>query len=87
LIGHQDSVFNAAWPEFDEASAREDVIELVVQVNGRVRGRITAARDVTKDEALALALADEAVQRHVTGKEVKQVIFVPGRLTNIVLRD
>ena len=87
LIGHQDSVFNAAWPEFDEASAREDVIELVVQVNGRVRGRITAARDVTKDEALALALADEAVQRHVTGKEVKQVIFVPGRLTNIVLSD
>ena len=84
-IGHESSIFDANWPEYDEALAREDEIELVVQVNGRVRGRVNAARDVTKDEALALALADESVQRHVAGLDIKQVIFVPGRLANIVV--
>ena len=57
----------------------------MVQVNGRVRGRVSARPDVTKDEALALALLDEAVQRHVGDNEIKQVIFVPGRLANIVV--
>ena len=84
-LGHVDGIFNASWPEFDESLAREDEIELVVQVNGRVRGRVSARPDVTKEEALALALSDEAVQRHVGGNEIKQVIFVPGRLANIVV--
>jgi leucyl-tRNA synthetase len=84
-IGHTESIFDAAWPEYDEALAREDQIELVVQVNGRVRGRVAAPQDIAEDDARALALADERVTKHVAGREIRKVIFVPGRLINIVV--
>jgi leucyl-tRNA synthetase len=84
-LGHGESIFDATWPAYDEALAREDEIELVVQVNGRVRGRVTATRDITEDDARALALGDETVKKHVDGKEIRKVIFVPGRLINIVV--
>ena len=73
------------WPKFDEALALEDQIQLVVQVRGRVRGRVNAVRDISQDDALALALKDERVKKHVGGMEIKKVIFVPGRLINIVV--
>ncbi len=84
-MGHSQSVFDADWPKFDEALALEDQIQLVVQVRGRVRGRVTAVRDISQDDALALALKDEGVKKHVGGMEIKKVIFVPGRLINIVV--
>jgi leucyl-tRNA synthetase len=84
-MGHSHSVFDADWPRFDEALALEDQIQLVVQVRGRVRGRVNAVRDISQDEALALALNDEGVKKHVGGMEIKKVIFVPGRLINIVV--
>jgi leucyl-tRNA synthetase len=84
-LGHSESVFDARWPEFDEALAAEDEIQLVVQVNGRVRGRIAAPATVSQDDALKLALQDDGVKKHVEGKETKKVIFVPGRLINMVV--
>jgi leucyl-tRNA synthetase len=83
-LGHTRSVFDSGWPPFDPALAREDTIELVVQVNGKVRGKVNVARDVEQDEALALALADATIAKFVTGAP-KKVIFVPGRLLNIVV--
>ena len=85
-LGHSESVFDARWPKFDEALAAEDEIQLVVQVNGRVRGRIAAPVTVSQDDALKLALQDDGVKKHVEGKETKKVIFVPGRLINMVVR-
>ncbi len=70
---------------FDEALAAEDEIQLVVQINGRLRGRITVAATVSQDDALHLARQDDGVKKHVDSKEIKKVIFVPGRLINIVV--
>ena len=81
--GGTGSVFDSAWPSFDPALAVEDTIELVVQVNGKVRSRITVPRDIAEDAAVVTALADPTVARFVAGAP-KKIIFVPGRLLNIV---
>jgi leucyl-tRNA synthetase len=83
-LGHDGSVLDAGWPAFDPAVAAEDTIELVVQVNGKLRGKVTVPRDVTQDSAYAAALADPPIAKFVTGAP-KKVIFVPGRLLNIVV--
>ncbi|MEJ7809639.1 MAG: leucine--tRNA ligase [Gemmatimonadaceae bacterium] len=83
-LGGEGSVFDAGWPAYDAALAAEERFELVVQVNGKVRGRIAVPRDVTQEDALAAALADQTIARLVTGPP-KKVIFVPGRLLNIVV--
>ncbi len=82
--GGTGSVFDSAWPSFDPVLAAEDSIELVVQVNGRLRGKIMVARDITEKDALVLALADPTVAKFAVGV-AKKVIFVPGRLLNIVV--
>jgi len=81
--GGTGSVFDSAWPRFDPALAAEDSIELVVQVNGKVRSKIMVARDINEEAALVAALADPAVAKFVSGAP-KKIIFVPGRLLNIV---
>ena len=81
--GGTGSVFDSAWPSFDPALAVEDTIELVVQVNGKVRSRITVPRDIAEDAAVITALADPTVARFVAGAP-KKIIFVPERLLNIV---
>ena len=81
--GGTGSVFDAGWPRFDPALAAEETIELVVQVNGKVRSKVQVARDITQDAAVATALADPTVARFVTGQP-KKVVFVPGRLLNLV---
>ena len=83
-LGHRESVFDAGWPSYSADFAREQLIDLAVQVNGKMRGTIRVRPDVTKDEALEIALATPAIARFVTG-EVKKVIFVPGRLLNVVV--
>jgi leucyl-tRNA synthetase len=81
--GRAGSVFDAAWPSFDPALAAQDSIELVVQVNGKVRSKITVPRDIGEEAAVAAALADPTVARFMLGAP-KKIIFVPGRLLNIV---
>ena len=81
--GGSGSVFDSAWPSFDPALAREDTIELVVQVNGKVRGRIRVAPDITESAAVVAALAEPAVSKFVGGTP-RKVVFVPGRLLSIV---
>ncbi|HEX6627952.1 MAG TPA: leucine--tRNA ligase [Gemmatimonadaceae bacterium] len=82
--GGKGSIFDSAWPTFDPALAADDMIELVVQVNGKVRSRVTVPRDIEEKEALVAALEDSAVAKFVTGAP-KKVIFVPGRLINVVV--
>jgi leucyl-tRNA synthetase len=81
--GGAGSIFDSAWPRFDPALAAEDSIELVVQVNGKVRSKITVPRDIAEEAAVAVALADQTVAKFVAGAP-KKIIFVPGRLLNIV---
>jgi leucyl-tRNA synthetase len=81
--GGTGSVFDSAWPSFDQALAAEDSIELVVQVNGKVRSKILVPREIAEDAAVSAALADPVVSKFVGGAP-KKIIFVPGRLLNIV---
>jgi leucyl-tRNA synthetase len=84
-LGHDGSVYQANWPGFDAELALEEEIELVVQVNGRVRGRVKVARGLSQAEAVGRALAEEAVLRFTEGKEIQKTIYVEDRLVNIVV--
>ncbi len=79
-----EALANQPWPEFNEAHLIEDEIEIVVQVNGKVRDKLTISKDAGNDEIEKLALASEKVQAFTDGNTVRKVIVVPGRLVNIV---
>ncbi|ACL77742.1 leucine--tRNA ligase [Ruminiclostridium cellulolyticum] len=85
-LGCEYSLFNQKWPEFDENALVKDTIELAVQVNGTVRGKIEIAADADNSAAEAAALADEKIKPFLDGKEIKKVIVVKGRLVNIVAK-
>jgi len=76
----------ARWPVFDEALARKEQVEIPVQVNGKVRGRLLLSADAGEDEMRAAALADERARAWTEGKEIVKVVVVPGRLVNVVVR-
>ncbi len=82
-LGHSVSVMDSGWPAYDAGLAREELVRLAVQVNGKVRGTIQVAPNVGQEEALATARADASIAKHVTG-EIKKVVFVPGRLLSLV---
>ena len=83
-LGGEGDVMNAPWPAVDESALTRDNIELVVQVNGKVRAKMTVAADAAKDEVEALAMAQDNVQRFLEGVTVRKLIVVPGKLVNIV---
>lgn len=85
MLGHESAPVFEQWPDFDESALEQDTIEIVVQVNGKLRGRISVAADTDKERVAMLALADENVQRFVVDKEIQKTIVVPGKLVNIVV--
>ena len=85
-LGYGDDILKAAWPVVDETALVRDTIELVVQVNGKVRGRISVAANSSQEEAGSAALAESNVMRFLEGKDVKKVIVVPGKLVSIVAK-
>jgi len=74
------------WPKYDESKCKDDVIEIVVQVNGKVRARLSVAADIQKDDAIALAKAEDRIAAEINGKNVVKEIYVPGKLVNIVVK-
>ncbi|MFQ5488686.1 MAG: class I tRNA ligase family protein, partial [Gammaproteobacteria bacterium] len=84
-LGYGADILDAPWPEPDPRALVRDSVELVVQVNGKLRGRITVAADAPRQAIEAAALAEPNVQRFVEGQTVRKVIVVPGRLVNIVV--
>ena len=85
-IGNQGPVFRHTWPAFDPELAKDAEAEIVVQVNGKLRSRITAAFGTSKEELEARSLADEKVRPFLAGKQVVKVITVPDKLVNIVVK-
>ncbi len=83
-LGMEGDIESASWPETDESALVEDSKLIVVQVNGKLRAKITVAADAAKEEVEALGLADEQVIKHTEGKTIRKVIYVPGKLLNIV---
>jgi leucyl-tRNA synthetase len=85
-LGRRFSIVDRPWPAADPAIAREDLLELAVQVNGKVRGHITVPAEAGEDEVRARALAEPRVAEHLAGKQVAKVVIVPGRLVSVVVR-
>ena len=86
LLGHTESIVGAPWPEFDPEVARADEIEIVIQVNGKLRGKLTVAADAPQDAVKEQALGCDQIQQWLSGKEIKKVIVVPGKLVSIVVK-
>lgn len=84
-LGNKGSLLNTKWPEYDPAAIVEDEIVIVVQVNGKLRGKVTVPVDASDDAVKAAALADEKVMEHTAGKEIKKVVVVPKKLVNVVV--
>jgi leucyl-tRNA synthetase len=78
-------IMDTPWPKVDEAALVQDEVQIVVQVNGKLRGQITVPANASKDFVEALALRDEGVAKHTDGKPIKKVIVVPGKLINVVV--
>jgi leucyl-tRNA synthetase len=85
-LGHAESLVRHAWPAFDAAAAREDAVELAVQVNGKLRGRVIVPREAGEDQIRARALAEPRVAEHVLGKQMVKFVVVPGRLVSMVVK-
>ncbi len=83
LVGFEGKVYQALWPEFEEAKTIEATVEIAVQVNGKVRAAIQVASDISKEDAIAVG--KEAVKDKINGTIVKE-IYVPGRLVNLVVK-
>jgi len=86
ILGHEGSIARESWVTWDEKLCIDTVVKLGVQVNGKVRGTIELAKDADETEAQELGLALESVQKFVEGKTIKKVIYVPGRILNIVAK-
>jgi leucyl-tRNA synthetase len=86
LIGHTDSVHSTAWPTFDEAMTQDVTFTLVIQVNGKVRERIEVASDISEAEVRKLAMTNNKVATFIGENTIQKVIYIPGRLVNIVVR-
>jgi leucyl-tRNA synthetase len=85
IFGNSASVFDEKWPEFDSALCADDMIEMVIQINGKVRGKIEVAADIEKDEALKMAREMDNVAKYLAEGEVVKEIFVPGKLVSFVV--
>ncbi|MGG0542258.1 leucine--tRNA ligase [Priestia aryabhattai] len=83
-LGHEDTISYEAWPAFDEAKLVDDEVEIVVQINGKVRAKLNVPAEASREELQDIAMANEDVQEFIEGKTVRKVIAVPGKLVNIV---
>ncbi|ORU91857.1 MAG: leucine--tRNA ligase [Cycloclasticus sp. symbiont of Poecilosclerida sp. N] len=84
-LGHEDNLIDAKWPEFDATALVLDEVQMAVQVNGKLRAKITVAADVDKETIEKLALSEDNVDKYIDGKPIQKVIIVPKRLVNIVI--
>ncbi|MDD2432868.1 MAG: leucine--tRNA ligase [Clostridia bacterium] len=84
-VGHQESIHLQSWPEYDEEALKTEEIEIVLQINGKVREHLIVPVEISREEIEKLALNTERVQKTAIGKEIKRVIVVPGKLVNVVI--
>ena len=85
LAGFEGKLNEAAWPTFDEKKLVLDEFEMPVQINGKMRGKVTMAMDASEDDAVEAAKADNNISSHLENKEIRKVIYVPGKILNIVV--
>ncbi len=86
MLGEKGSLLRAPWPKYDAELAKEEELEIPVQVSGKLRGRVVVPADSAEDAVFAAAFADEKVQAAIAGKQIVKKLYVPGRLVNIVVK-
>jgi leucyl-tRNA synthetase len=86
VLGHRETLAYEPWPAFDAALAKEDTIEIAVQINGKVRSKISVPADADREMLTAAAEADERIVELLRGKQVVKKVAVPGRLVNFVVK-
>ncbi|MGL4184151.1 MAG: leucine--tRNA ligase, partial [Thiotrichaceae bacterium] len=84
-LGHETAVIDTSWPNVDDSALVQNTLELIVQVNGKVRGKVQVSASASEDEIKAAALANENVLKFTEGTSIQKVIVVKGRLVNIVV--
>jgi leucyl-tRNA synthetase len=88
MLGHHDGLWNAKWPDLIEEQmelAKDDEVEIPVQVGGRLRGKVRITAGAAEEEVVKLAQADEAIAPHLAGKRIVKRVYVPNRLLNLVV--
>jgi leucyl-tRNA synthetase len=86
MLGEKESLLRAPWPKYDAGLAKEEELEIPVQINGKLRSRVVVSADATEDFVIERALADEKVKAALTGKQIVKKIYVPGKLVNLVVK-
>ena len=86
MLGHVETLSSAPWPSFDPAVARADEVVVPVQINGKIRARVTVRADASEDELRELALADGTVRSHTAGKTIRKVVVAKGPLVSLVVQ-
>jgi leucyl-tRNA synthetase len=86
MLGEKESLLRAPWPKYDAALAKEEEIVIPVQINGKLRSRVTVPADATEEFVMERALADEKVQTFIAGKQIVKKIYVPGKMVNLVVK-
>ena len=86
ILGHESTIAYESWPTYDESKTADDSVEVVLQINGKLRGTIMLPVDCPKDDAIAAAKADERIAGAIEGKTIVKEIAVPNKIVNIVVR-
>jgi leucyl-tRNA synthetase len=86
MLGETGNLLKAPWPKYDAGLAKEEEIEIPVQINGKLRSRVVVSADATEENVLERALADEKVRAAIAGKQIVKKIYVPGKLVNLVVK-
>ncbi len=86
VMGHAESITTAKWPQADETLLKADEVKIAVQVNGRLRGEVTVPRSALQEDVLAAVRKNDAVERHIKGKAIQKIVYVAGRLLNVVVQ-
>jgi len=86
MIGEKDFLCRAKWPQWDEAALVKEEVEIAIQINGRIRGRMMVSSALTAEEGKATLMEEPQVKECVGDREIAKVVYVPGRLLNIVVR-
>ncbi len=84
-LGHDTSLAYAPWPAYDPSLVKDDIVEIGVQVNGKIRGTVTLPADADEAAARSAAMADAKIAPHLAGKTVKKVVYVPGKILNVIV--
>ncbi len=85
-LGYSESIFFTTWPEYDAEAAKEDSVEIPIQINGKLRARVTVSPDCSKEELEKVAMAEPKIQSLIEGKTIAKIIVVPGRMVNIAVK-